>query len=236
MVGKVIAFCFLESMASEADMSELSSLFERLMRNRDFSMFLPFIFGFANNVPRPGSEDSNEENENGETPRERVVLINPFTQNMMVIDGVSSLDSLFRELGGKDGQPPASKASIEAMPCVGIEEKGECVICLEEFEVGGIAKEMPCKHRFHGDCIEKWLGMHGSCPVCRHSMPVDEEELGKKKDEEGRERRSRGEVWVSFAFNSDRSSEASNQIPSSDSIVDDSTSSPAADHDDEVQS
>ncbi|KAF3431474.1 hypothetical protein FNV43_RR26205 [Rhamnella rubrinervis] len=222
-------------MASEAEMSELSSLFERLMRHRDFSMFLPFIFGFANNIPRPDSQGPDEENENRENPRDRVVLINPFTQNMMVIDGVSSLDSLFRELGGKDGQPPTSKASIEAMPCVEIEEKGvECVICLEEFQVGGVAKVMPCKHRFHGDCIEKWLGMHGSCPVCRHNMPVDEEELGKKRDEEGRERRSRGEVWVSFSFNSGRSSQDSNQIPSSDSNVDDSTSSPAAARDDEV--
>lgn len=225
-------------MDSEADVSELSSLFERMTRNRDLSLFLPFIFSFASNIPRPDSQDPDGENDGGRSPPDRVVLINPFTQGMMVIDGVSSLDSLFRELGGKDGQPPASKASIEAMPCVEIREEGlECAICLEEFEVGGVAKAMPCNHRFHGVCIEKWLGIHGSCPVCRHNMPVDEEETGKNRGEEGRERRARarGEVWVSFSFNSGRRSEDSNRIPSTDSDGDDSTSSPAAGDGDEVQ-
>ncbi|KAA8532971.1 hypothetical protein F0562_032912 [Nyssa sinensis] len=116
--------------------------------------------------------------------RDRIILINSLTQGMIVIEGSSSgLDSLLRDLMNKDGQPPASKASIEAMPSVEIDEgdeDGECVICLEEFEVAGVAKAMPCKHKFHGKCIEKWLGIHGSCPVCRYKMPVDEEDVHKK--------------------------------------------------------
>ncbi|GLU11079.1 hypothetical protein SLE2022_278490 [Rubroshorea leprosula] len=75
----------------------------------------------------------------------------------------------------KPGTMPASKASIEAMPRIVVEKIGkDCTICLEEFVAGGEAREMPCKHAFHSDCIEKWLGMHGSCPVCRFAMPVEE--------------------------------------------------------------
>lgn len=123
-------------------------------------------------------------------------MINPLTQGMVVIEG-TRLDALFRNLPGKDGQPPASRSSVEAMPRVEIREgdEGECVICLEEWMAGGIVKEMPCKHRFHGDCIEKWLGLHGSCPVCRHTMPVEEKKLG----EEERENQRR-EIWVSFSL------------------------------------
>lgn len=232
-------------MASEAEVSEFSSLFERVVRNRDLSLFLPFIFGLTNGVvSRPDSQDPDQENNNRPSSGgDRVILINPFTQGMVVIEGVSSLDSLLRELGNKDGQPPATKASIESMPRVEVSEGGvECVICLEEFELGGFAKEMPCKHRFHGDCIEKWLKIHGSCPVCRFKMPVDEEGFGKKRDEEegsgdgdGRRRVER-EIWVSFSFNSggSRRSEnnSSNQTPSNDSNVDnsDSSSSTGADH------
>jgi hypothetical protein len=48
--------------------------------------------------------------------------------------------------------------SIEAMPRVAVTEEGvaekECAICLEGYEVGGEAKEMPSKHRFYSGCIE----------------------------------------------------------------------------------
>ncbi|XP_062111587.1 E3 ubiquitin-protein ligase MPSR1 [Humulus lupulus] len=228
-------------MASEADVSEFSSFFERMARSRDLSLLLPFIFGLSNGVVQSqDSQDEDQENDSRPTSGgDRVILINPFTQGMVVIDGVSSLDFLLRELGNKDGHPPASKASIEAMPSVEVSDDGggECVICLEEFQLGGVAKEMPCKHRFHGDCVEKWLKLHGSCPVCRFKMPVEQEETGKKRDEEegGRDgrRRAEREIWVSFSFNSSRSSEnSSNQTPSNDSIVEgsDSSSSPVVDH------
>lgn len=89
----------------------------------------------------------------------------------------SSLDSLLCDLLTKDGHPPASKASIDALPSVHIkdtdtdtdsedEEDGECV---EEWDVGVVAKEMPCEHKFHGVCINKWLQIHGSYPVCRYN-------------------------------------------------------------------
>ncbi|MCD9644262.1 hypothetical protein HAX54_032443 [Datura stramonium] len=71
--------------------------------------------------------------------------------------------------------PPATHALIESLPIVEIvekEEMSECAICLLEFQVGEKAKEMPCKHHYHANCINKWLGMHGSCPVCRYKVPV----------------------------------------------------------------
>ncbi|KAK2636200.1 hypothetical protein Ddye_030992 [Dipteronia dyeriana] len=199
-------------MASDAESIEISSLFERLLRHRDMSLFLPFILGFTENMSvRENPENPQDPDE--ETPTnssDRIILINPFTQGMVVIEGTSSLDSLLRNvLATKDGQPPASKASVEAMPSFRIDGEmggagGECAICLEEYEDGEMAKEMPCKHRFHDKCIDKWLGIHGSCPVCRYKMPVDEEETDNKiRDHEHEQRR---EIWVSFSINSGRRS------------------------------
>ncbi|XWS23183.1 hypothetical protein CRYUN_Cryun29cG0099200 [Craigia yunnanensis] len=209
-------------MASETEASEISSLFERLLRHRDLHFFLPFIWGFSNNnsnnnIARENPEDPDQETSQETTSQsERIILINPFTQGMVVIEGASNLEALLRGWADKDGQPPASKESIEAMPIVeiGESEDGDCVVCLEEWKAGEVAKVMPCKHKFHDECIEKWLGIHGSCPVCRYKMPVDEEEMSKKGDEE---RRSEREIWVSFSFNSDRRSGNSNQVPSTDS-------------------
>ncbi|KAG8642641.1 hypothetical protein MANES_12G105400v8 [Manihot esculenta] len=192
-------------MASQSQLAEVSSAFERMLRRRDLSLFLPLILGVTGTNP----------------DQERIILINPFTQGMVMIEGAGDLGSLLRELATKNGQPPASKASIEALPSVEISEIGdrdcECVICLEEWELGGLAKEMPCNHRFHAHCIKKWLGIHGSCPVCMYKMPVDEVDLGKQREEEeeeeeeeGRERRRfEREIWVDFSFNSNRRSEKS---------------------------
>uniref|UniRef100_A0A2N9EDW3 RING-type E3 ubiquitin transferase n=1 Tax=Fagus sylvatica TaxID=28930 RepID=A0A2N9EDW3_FAGSY len=93
------------------------------------------------------------------------------------------------ESSEKTGALPASKASIEAMPKLVVtagEYGKECSICLEGFEVGGEAREMPCKHWFHSGCIENWLRVRGSCPLCRFVMPV----------EEGRERRTPFRVFM----------------------------------------
>ncbi|KAI3452847.1 hypothetical protein Pfo_009510 [Paulownia fortunei] len=146
---------------------------------------------------------------------------------MVVVESSSGsslgLDSLLGDLfSRKSGQRPASKASIEAMTSVEI-VKGEndveqCVVCLEEWETGEMAKEMPCKHRFHGECIEKWLKICGSCPVCRYEMPVDEDDdVGKKTRGENDGERRRREIWVSFTFSGDWRSGDNNQNSSNDS-------------------
>ncbi|CAA6669392.1 unnamed protein product [Spirodela intermedia] len=86
------------------------------------------------------------------------------------------------EINGVGGRgydnPPASKAAVESMPTVEIEEDhvgtdSHCAICKEAFELGAEAREMPCKHIYHQDCILPWLSIRNSCPVCRHEMPTD---------------------------------------------------------------
>lgn len=51
----------------------------------------------------------------------------------------------------------------------------ECGICFEEFVDGEQVSVMPCPcrgHRFHPDCITKWLGINITCPLCRHELPT----------------------------------------------------------------
>lgn len=70
--------------------------------------------------------------------------------------------------------PPTQEAAIEALPSVISEEKLQCTVCLEDIEIGSEAKEMPCMHKFHSDCIISWLKLHSSCPVCRFQMPSED--------------------------------------------------------------
>ncbi|XP_048560616.1 E3 ubiquitin-protein ligase RING1-like [Triticum urartu] len=107
------------------------------------------------------------------------------------------------EVGG--GVPPASKAAIASLKEVqgaggdgeGEGSLGDCAICLDAF---GAGKEMPCGHRFHGECLERWLGVHGSCPVCRHELPKADPAAEEQQQQsgDGERRGPRGAVLVSI--------------------------------------
>lgn len=137
---------------------------EEMTRTGARSMIIPTILNFA--AASPPSQRQ----------RDVTVIVNARTGSITFIEGAAEL---------KEGHLPASKASIEALPVVNVGEDGiECAICLSEFEFGGEAKQMPCNHRYHPGCIDKWLQIQGSCPLCRYKMPVEEEEEAKKEDDD----------------------------------------------------
>ncbi|KAI7742271.1 hypothetical protein M8C21_002459 [Ambrosia artemisiifolia] len=45
-----------------------------------------------------------------------------------------------------------------------------CSICLAEYSAKEIVRCIPeCRHCFHADCIDEWLKVRGTCPVCRNA-------------------------------------------------------------------
>jgi len=90
-----------ESTTTESEMS--SSAFEQL---RSGLSLVPLLIGLMR--PSPGSE------------ADRVVLVNPVTQGMIVFHGdAATITEILGGGAGRSGAPPASKASIEAMRSVG---------------------------------------------------------------------------------------------------------------------
>ncbi|KAJ8747737.1 hypothetical protein K2173_014512 [Erythroxylum novogranatense] len=148
-----------------------------------------------------------EEDRDRDREREHVILINPFNQSIVVQGSYESsngqnqnqnpigslggyfvgpgLDLLLQHLAENDsnryGTPPAHKEAIDALPTVTIKEKLQCSVCLDEYGIGTEAKEMPCKHKFHKECILPWLELHSSCPVCRYQLSVDESKLDSER-------------------------------------------------------
>ncbi|KAJ7980820.1 E3 ubiquitin-protein ligase RING1 [Quillaja saponaria] len=91
---------------------------------------------------------------------------------------------------GRPDNPPASKAAIESMPTIEIVEThvnsdSHCAVCKEAFELGSEAREMPCKHIYHSDCILPWLSMRNSCPVCRQELPAVQSPAGIEEEAVG---------------------------------------------------
>ncbi|XP_076897054.1 E3 ubiquitin-protein ligase SIRP1-like [Bidens hawaiensis] len=195
----------------EGDPAELDPEPEALRRRRSTAAILHLLHGI-----RAGLMSEPENNESGGDSRHeggRVILINPFSQTIVVQSGNGGgnpfdtrnlsenhpfgsfgdyflgpgLEQLLQHLAENDpnryGTPPAQKEAVEAMPTITIKENSiQCSVCLEEFEVGTEAREMPCKHIFHGDCILPWLELHSSCPVCRYQLPADESKINREQE------------------------------------------------------
>lgn len=188
--------------------SDLDHEFESIIRRRRRGPAIRLIQGVRAGMVSE-SETNTDREDGADGNRGRVILINPFNQTVIIQGGGSGsggntsqthsigslgdyftgpgLELLLQHLAENDpnryGTPPAQKEAVEALPNVLIEENSvQCSVCLDDFEAGTEAKEMPCKHRFHSKCIMPWLELHSSCPVCRFELPSDESKLNQERD------------------------------------------------------
>lgn len=49
-------------------------------------------------------------------------------------------------------------------------EDADCCICLSAYEDGAELRELPCSHHFHCSCVDKWLRINATCPLCKYNV------------------------------------------------------------------
>uniref|UniRef100_A0A6G1S6D8 RING-type E3 ubiquitin transferase n=1 Tax=Aceria tosichella TaxID=561515 RepID=A0A6G1S6D8_9ACAR len=95
--------------------------------------------------------------------------------------GNAGFDAVITQLlnnldGSNSGPPPMPKEQVENLPTVKISDEQvkatnlQCTVCMEDFQVDDCARQLPCEHFFHQDCIVPWLNLHASCPICRKTF------------------------------------------------------------------
>ncbi|KAL4571550.1 hypothetical protein LXL04_018311 [Taraxacum kok-saghyz] len=52
-------------------------------------------------------------------------------------------------------------------------EDAVCCICLAKYKDGDLLREIPCTHFFHTECVDKWLKINASCPLCKFEIHGD---------------------------------------------------------------
>ncbi|MCH99352.1 E3 ubiquitin-protein ligase, partial [Trifolium medium] len=45
-----------------------------------------------------------------------------------------------------------------------------CCICLAKYADNDELRELPCSHVFHVRCVDKWLKINASCPLCKSEV------------------------------------------------------------------
>ncbi|KAG5559405.1 hypothetical protein RHGRI_009067 [Rhododendron griersonianum] len=49
-------------------------------------------------------------------------------------------------------------------------EDAVCCICLARYADNDELRELPCSHFFHTECVDKWLKINASCPLCKFEI------------------------------------------------------------------
>lgn len=98
------------------------------------------------------------------------------TYRWQVSIGNLSYDDMY-DVYGEVASRGLSGDSLKKLPChvildeIKAAQSNCCTICLQDIEVGEIARSLPwCHHTFHLACVDKWLIRHGTCPVCRRNV------------------------------------------------------------------
>eukprot|EP00249_Psilotum_nudum_P015504 c25360_g3_i1 orf=553-1917(+) len=100
--------------------------------------------------------------------------------------------------GGKDGNDSDSEGPGEGgFIAAGTEkervvsaEDAVCCICLGKYKDDEELRELPCTHLFHVECVDKWLKINASCPLCKHDLAVGEQ-LEQSATDTGEQRHNR---------------------------------------------
>ncbi|XP_051829073.1 RING finger protein 215 isoform X3 [Antechinus flavipes] len=45
-----------------------------------------------------------------------------------------------------------------------------CAICLDPFHRNQCLRVLPCLHEFHRECVDPWLLLQQTCPLCKHNI------------------------------------------------------------------
>eukprot|EP00596_Hydrurales_sp_CCMP1899_P005537 CAMPEP_0119038320 /NCGR_PEP_ID=MMETSP1177-20130426/7164_1 /TAXON_ID=2985 /ORGANISM="Ochromonas sp, Strain CCMP1899" /LENGTH=410 /DNA_ID=CAMNT_0007000739 /DNA_START=42 /DNA_END=1271 /DNA_ORIENTATION=- len=82
--------------------------------------------------------------------------------------------SLLSQFGNGNQQTPASERSIDTIPTSTFREsqkpnsssddKYKCFVCIDDFNIGEEISTLPCLHRFHTVCVNRWLRQSNTCP------------------------------------------------------------------------
>ncbi|XP_013875157.1 RING finger protein 215 [Austrofundulus limnaeus] len=49
-------------------------------------------------------------------------------------------------------------------------ETDNCAVCLEAFNNNQCLRVLPCLHEYHRDCVDPWLLLQHTCPLCKRSI------------------------------------------------------------------
>ena len=64
------------------------------------------------------------------------------------------------------------KIKLTGTPATDEEKKENCTICFDPFKQGTSIFRTSCGHKFHVECLQKWLPVKQCCPQCLSDLDL----------------------------------------------------------------
>ncbi|KAL8155261.1 E3 ubiquitin-protein ligase RING1-like [Apium graveolens] len=135
----------------------------------------------------PNSDSPTTHNHDNTFPNDNFLLDSPYLHRLIHQLNNNNATGDINVAPSFTCQHPTANSAIQAIPSIQItqsmiqlESVILCAVCKEHFVIHNQAKQLPCNHIYHEDCILPWLKSHNSCPVCRFKMPTENSPSGFK--------------------------------------------------------
>ncbi|KAL4429019.1 hypothetical protein ABPG77_006058 [Micractinium sp. CCAP 211/92] len=89
---------------------------------------------------------------------------------------VGELKRMLEKRGGASGDCLEKGELVEALLASGNSSASTCSVCCEDYEPGDVLRLLGCGHRFHLECIDRWLlsstdySRPPACPMCNAEL------------------------------------------------------------------
>ncbi|KAF3452645.1 hypothetical protein FNV43_RR03078 [Rhamnella rubrinervis] len=152
--------------------------FLELMDSLSPSSYPHLLFPSSQSLPLDSSDDNPFPSGSGD---DNYLLDSPYLHRLVQhLSTHTSSDEYYpNNYTSPTSSIPASEAAIDAIPTVkitgsllSVDPLLFCAVCKDQFVLDVEAKQLPCKHLYHSDCILPWLAHHSTCPVCRFQLPI----------------------------------------------------------------
>ena len=113
----------------------------------------------------------------GDITRNLIRLNDPLTTSYTIEYEILSEDGISEDIATGDQSPSTiTQKNINILldkyrkikeDDIIVKKKLCCPICLEEFKPNEYKRTLNCHHIYHKRCIDKWIKVNNTCPVCR---------------------------------------------------------------------
>lgn len=124
------------------------------------------------NIRTPTSTRRSTESKISVNPHIDVIIEMSYNNDMIDLLGLTNDDLFQAVFSSQSSSIQSRKLNIQKYNNTVQNNTDECVICRRLYAFNDEMCVNQCSHIFHYKCLEQWIKVNPTCPVCRTTVPT----------------------------------------------------------------